>query len=40
LVIVVSEDLLDPHRVFNAGDNLDGAAAFAAGLDADAEKRA
>jgi hypothetical protein len=33
----VGEDLLDQHRSFDAGDDLDGAAAAVAGLDVDVE---
>jgi hypothetical protein len=28
------KDLIDDHRVFNAGDDFDGTAAFGAGFDA------
>ena len=33
----VIEDLLDHHRVFDAGDDFDGAAAFTTSLDIDIE---
>ncbi len=33
----MTEDLLDHHRIFYAGDNLNGAAAHRAGLDIDVE---
>jgi hypothetical protein len=36
-VLQVIEDLFDHHWVFDAGDNLDSAAAFPAGLDVDIE---
>jgi hypothetical protein len=31
----VGENLVDDHRVFDAGDNFDGAAAGTAGFDVD-----
>ena len=34
-LLQMAEYLLDDHRVFNAGDDLDGATAFNAGLDID-----
>jgi len=37
LSLQVIEDLLDQHRVFDAGNDLDGAAAFTTGLDVDIE---
>lgn len=37
LFLQVGEDLLDHHRIFDAGDDLDDAAAFTAGLDVDVE---
>ena len=33
----MGEDLLDHHRILNAGNDLDGTAAFPAGLDVDGE---
>ena len=37
LMLQVVEDLLDDQRIFDAGDDLDGAAAALAGLDVDVE---
>jgi hypothetical protein len=34
----VGEDLLDDHRVLNAGDHFDGTAAFTARFDVDIDK--
>ena len=37
LFLQMGEDLLDHHRVFNTGNDLDGAAAFTAGFHVDIE---
>ena len=37
LFIQVTKDLIDDHRVFNAGNDFDGTTAFEAGFDIDIE---